>query len=125
VIKVRFRPTPNLEFELEGATHKDIFALLAEATELAEPNCGACESDDIYYRVRNVTTKSGPRKGKSYTYYEMVCRACGCVLKYGVHNNDRGTLFPDRKVDGEYDRENHGWRKPVKWADDPEADEEK
>lgn len=128
-MKARYRPRPEVEFELEGATPKDIFTLLAQTDEVfGEQMCGACESDNIYFKVRNSTAKKGKNKGKTFTYFEVVCRNCGCYLPIGQHNNDQGTLFPDRKVLDEktgspmYDKKYHGWRKSALRKEEEEED---
>jgi hypothetical protein len=125
-VKVRFRPTEQIEFEIEGATQKDLFQALAQTNEVfGEPNCGNCGWENIYYNVRNSTAKKGKNAGKTFTYFEIVCRKCGHYLPIGQHNNDKGTLFPDRKLvdeNGEYviedgkkvfDKTKKGWRKPT------------
>lgn len=125
-MRARFRPNDRVEFEIEGATPKDIFTELAQTEEVfGEPYCGACESPDIYYKVRNSTAKKGKNTGKTFTYFEIVCRTCGCFLPIGQHNNDKGTLFPDRKVAGAdgtpvYDTKRRGWRKSALRKDEEE-----
>jgi hypothetical protein len=121
-MKARYRPNDKIEFEIEGQAHTDLFGALAELDEVfGEPTCGNCESEDIYFRKRKVTAKEGKNKGKTFTYYEMLCRGCGHYLPYGQHR-EGGTLFPDRKINGEYDKKARGWRR---WTGgDQEHDDE-
>jgi hypothetical protein len=127
-LRAKYRPNERVEFEVEGASHKDVFTALAQLDEVfGEPDCGACESSDIYFKVRNSTAKQGKNKGKTFTYFEHVCRSCGCFLPIGQHNNDQGTLFPDRKIANDkgemvYDKKHRGWRKPALRKDEEEGD---
>jgi hypothetical protein len=125
-MKARRRLNNNLEIELEGEKQKDLFAELAQADEVfGESKCGWCGEGNLCFRVRNSTAKQGKNKGKTFTYFEIVCRDCGCYLPMGQHNTDAGTLFPDRKIMNEngdlvYDRENRGWRRPSVRAESEE-----
>lgn len=113
-MKVRYSPNPRIEIEVEADNQKEMFKQLASAHEvLGEAVCGNCKSDDVHFRVRNVTPKEGPNRSKTFTYFEMVCSGCGFYLPYGQHQQG-GTLFPNRTVDGSFDRKNLGWRKFVK-----------
>lgn len=124
-MKAIYRPTERVEFHIEGETPKDIFMGLAQTHEVfGESQCGQCGSTNIHYKVRSSTAKKGKNVGKSFTYYEIACGSCQCYLAVGQHNNDKGTLFPDRKLvddHGEYvikdgkkvfDKDYLGWRKP-------------
>jgi hypothetical protein len=128
-MKARYSPRPGVEFEIEGSTQKDIFTALAQTDEVfGERNCGVCDSSLLYFKVRNSTAKQGKNKGKTFLYFEVVCRECGCYLPLGQHNNDQGTLFPDRKIanaDGEmvYDTDYRGWRKPIFRKEEKEEEE--
>jgi hypothetical protein len=117
-LKARYSPRPDLELELEGASVKDLFGVLATVAEIfSEPNCGACGCQVILPLVR----KSKDKKGKEHTYYEYKCTKCNARLAYG-QSLDKENLFPKRKVadaDGNevYDTKNRGW---ARWK--PDAD---
>lgn len=117
-MKVKYRPNDRLEFEIEGTQQKELFEKLGELDEIfGEAVCGNCEDENLAFRVRKVTPKEGKNKGKTFAYYELVCRDCGHFLAFGQHQQN-GTLFPKRKieVDGQevYDKERKGWRPPLR-----------
>lgn len=101
-MKVIFKPSAKLEFELEGSGQKEIFKELATVQEIfSEDKCGACKKDDIKFVVRNVEDND---------YYEMRCLSCGAALSFGQHKKG-GTLFPKRKDENGNWLENGGWHK--------------
>ena len=101
-MKVKFKPSPKIEFELEGSGQKEVFKELATVQEIfSEERCGACKKDDIKYVVRNVDDND---------YYELRCLSCGAALSFGQHKKG-GTLFPKRKDENGNWLENSGWHK--------------
>ena len=103
-MKVKFKPTSNLEFELEGSGQKEIFKELAIVQEIfSEKACGLCKNEALKYVVRNVDNND---------YFELRCPACGGLLSFGQHKKG-GTLFPKRKDDNSNWLPNGGWHKWV------------
>lgn len=101
-MKVKFKPSAKLEFELEGAGQKELFKELATVQEIfSEEKCGACKKDNIKFVVRNVEDND---------YYEMRCLSCGAALSFGQHKKG-GTLFPKRKDENGNWLEDGGWHK--------------
>jgi len=101
-MKVKFKPSSKIEFELEGSGQKEVFKELATVQEIfSEERCGACKKDDIKYVVRNVDDND---------YYELRCLSCGAALSFGQHKKG-GTLFPKRKDENGNWLENSGWHK--------------
>jgi hypothetical protein len=101
-MKVKFKPTNNLEFELEGAGQKEIFKELAIVQEIfSEKHCGLCKNEALRFVVRNVDGND---------YFELRCSSCGGVLSFGQHKKG-GTLFPKRKDDNNNWLPNGGWHK--------------
>jgi len=101
-MKVKFKPTSKIEFEIEGSGQKEVFKELAIVQEVfSEENCGACKKDNIKYVVRNVDDND---------YYELRCLSCGAALSFGQHKKG-GTLFPKRKDENNNWLENGGWYK--------------
>ena len=96
-MKITKQIKPGLTIEIEAPTQKDMWAELASAEEVfGEFGCGKCGSKNLRHTVRT--------NGK-HTYYELKCMAvgCGAKLAMGVHDNDKGTLFPKRKDNEEGD----------------------
>ena len=91
-MKVKYKVGDKLEFELEGAGQKEIFA---------EEKCGLCSSSNLRFVVRNVDGND---------YYELRCNDCGAILAFGQHKKG-GTLFPKRKDDDNNWLPNKGWHK--------------
>lgn len=101
-MKVKYKPSSRLEFELEGAGQKEIFKELATVQEIfSEEKCGMCKKDNIKFVVRNVDSND---------YYEMRCLSCGAALAFGQHKKG-GTLFPKRKDENNNWLDNNGWHK--------------
>jgi hypothetical protein len=101
-MKVKFKPSSKIEFELEGSGQKEVFKELATVQEIfSEERCGACKKDNIKYVVRNVDDND---------YYELRCLSCGAALSFGQHKKG-GTLFPKRKDENGNWLENSGWHK--------------
>lgn len=117
-MKARYKALGGrLEFELEGATAKELFGSIASIQEVfeAEHACGICGSKDVRFVVRE---SEGKRNGKTqnFTYYELRCmaltdgRTCGARFDFG-QSLDTENLFPKRKTpEGEW-MPNRGWYK--------------
>jgi hypothetical protein len=100
----------NVEIEVEGKTHKDIFRELQSAEEVfSDGKCGACGGTDTRFVVRKVDDPD-PKSKKTYEYFEKRCMnpKCKARLAYGQHN-EGGTLFPKRKDDKGNWLPNKGW----------------
>lgn len=107
-MKVLYKPTDKLQFELEGSGQKEIFKELAIIQEIfSEEKCGLCNSTNFKFVVRNVDGND---------YYELRCQACGGILSFGQHKKG-GTLFPKRKDDNNNWLEHNGWHKWQKEQD--------
>jgi hypothetical protein len=101
-MKLNYKVSEKLSFELEGAGQKEIFKELSAIQEIfGEEVCGLCKSHNIRYVVRNVDGND---------YYELRCSDCGAVLAFGQHKKG-GTLFPRRKDDDGKWLPNKGWHK--------------
>ena len=105
-MKVLFKPSDKLTFEIEGAGQKEIFKGLAMVQEVfSEAKCGVCGSENIKFVVRTV---------EGNDYYELRCMGCGDALSFGQHKKG-GTLFPKRKDENGNWLENGGWHKWQKY----------
>lgn len=115
-MKVRFKPSDYLEFEIEGTTQKDIFKQLASLGEIfTDEVCGVCKNEDTRYVVRTVDDND---------FFEKKCFSCFSRIQFGQAKSG-GSLFPKRKLeDGSYDKENQGWSKWVP-SDDTETPKKK
>lgn len=101
-MKLNYRVSDKLSFELSGEGQKEIFKELASLQEIfGEESCGLCKSHNIRYVVRNVDGND---------YYELRCADCGAILAFGQHKKG-GTLFPRRKDDEGKWLPNRGWHK--------------
>ena len=101
-MKITYRPSSKLEFELEGSGQKEVFKELAVVQEIfAENKCGLCGKDDIKYVVRSIDGND---------YYELRCVSCGATLSFGQHKKG-GTLFPKKKDENNNRLPNNGWHK--------------
>lgn len=106
-MKAQFNVTKNLMIEIEEDSQTELFRGLAVAQEVfGETTCEACKSENISYRVRTVDDND---------FYELVCKACKAVLKFGQHKKGK-TLFPVRKDDSNGYKKNNGWEKYVPQA---------
>ena len=93
----------RLSVVVDGKDQRDVFCQIAELEEIFGINtCGACQSNDVYFRVRNVEDNS---------YHEIACSKCGATLALGQMKKD-GKLFPKRKDDEGNWFKNGGW---LKW----------
>lgn len=111
-MKVLYKASDKLTFELEGSGQKEIFKELAVIQEIfAEEKCGLCSSSNLKFIVRNV---------EGNDYYELRCSECGAILAFGQHKKG-GTLFPKRKDDNGTILPNKGWHKWSKEHSDHKA----
>ena len=86
---------------VEAATQKEIFQQLADLMAICtERRCGLCQSEAIFYEVREVDGNS---------FYAMRCE-CGGELNYGQHKNG-ATLFAKR-TDHPESNGWYKWKKP-------------
>lgn len=101
-MKILYKASEKLSFELEGSGQKEIFKELSTLQEIfSESSCGMCKGENLKYVVRNVEDND---------YYEIRCTSCGATLSFGQHKKG-GTLFPKRKDgDGNW-MKNNGWYK--------------
>ena len=84
-MKIVYKASEKLSFELEGNGQKEIFKELSTLQEIfSESNCGMCKSENLKYVVRTVEDND---------YYEIRCTDCGATLSFGQHKKG-GTLFP-------------------------------
>ena len=107
-MKVTYKASDKLQFELEASGQKEVFKELAIIQEIfAEEKCGVCSCPNLKYVVRNVDSND---------YYELRCNdsRCGAILSFGQHKKG-GTLFPKRKDEENKYLPNKGWHK---WAPD-------
>jgi hypothetical protein len=106
-MKVKYKVSDKLEFELEGGGQKEVFKELATIQEIfGEEKCGVCGSTNLRFVVRNV---------ESNDYFELRCVNCSALLAFGQHKKG-GTLFPKRKDDNNNYLPSNGWHK---WTKDP------
>ena len=104
-MKVKYKVSDRLEFELEGSGQKEVFKELALIQEIfGEEKCDVCGNQNIKFVVRNV---------EGNDYYELRCSDCGSILAFGQHKKG-GTLFPKRKDDDGKYLANRGWHKWTK-----------
>lgn len=109
-MKLKYKVSDKLEFELEGAGQKEVFKELATIQEIfGEEKCGLCGSTNFKFVVRNVDGND---------YYELRCSdtKCKAILAFGQHKKG-GTLFPKRKDDNGNYLPNNGWHKWKKEED--------
>lgn len=104
-MKLKYKVSDKLEFELEASGQKEVFKELALIQEIfGEEKCGLCDNSQIKFMVRSV---------EGNDYYELRCGNCGGILSFGQHKKG-GTLFPKRKDDNNNYLPNKGWHKWVK-----------
>ena len=102
IMKVLYKASDKLTFELEGSGQKEIFKELAIIQEIfSEEKCGLCGSTSFKFIVRNVDGND---------YFELRWSDCGAILSFGQHKKG-GTLFPRRKDDAGSYLPNKGWHK--------------
>lgn len=105
-MKVLYKASDKLTFEVDGSGQKEIFKELAMLQEIfGEKQCGLCKNTDLKFICRTV---------EGNDYYELKCTACGGILSFGQHKKG-GTLFPKRKSDTNEYLPNYGW---YKWSPD-------
>jgi hypothetical protein len=101
-MKLNYKVSDKLSFELDGEGQKEIFKELSAIQEIfGEESCGLCKSHNLRYVVRNIDSND---------YYELRCSDCGAILAFGQHKKG-GTLFPRRKDDDGKWLPNRGWHK--------------
>lgn len=104
-MKVLYKSSDKLQFELEASGQKEIFKELALIQEIfSENKCGMCGKNNIKHIVRSVDGND---------YYELKCSDCNAILSFGQHKKG-GTLFPKRKDDNNVYMPHNGWHKWVK-----------
>lgn len=95
--------TPNgrLSFEVECATGKAAFEVVAAIQELFEEEaCGCCKSAHIRCDVREISNNK---------YFKLLCNSCGATLDFGQNKDGKG-LFVKRYDKDTKDRlPNNGW----------------
>lgn len=127
-MKASFKVGPYLTIEVEGTNQVELFAELAKISEVfGEKKCGQCASSNITFVRRSVDGND---------YYEMSCleNKCGARLSMGLSKQNKGEMFPIRKIissgpskgkpsrkEGEYDYKHRGW---TKYRGRPVMDEE-
>jgi len=101
-MKVIYKASDKIQFELEASGQKELFKELATVEEIfGEGKCGLCSKSNIKFVVRTVEDND---------YHELRCNDCGAILSFGQHKKG-GTLFPKRKdEDGNY-MKSGGWYK--------------
>lgn len=105
MMKLKYKVSDRLEFEVDGTGQKEVFKELATIQEIfGEEKCGSCNKNNIRFVVRNVEDND---------YYELRCSDCGSILAFGQHKKG-GTLFPKRKDDEGNYLPNKGWHKWTK-----------
>ncbi len=86
--------TPVGTFLVEGATHMDVFGMIANIQEVfSEQQCGLCKQTDVRYVVRDVGGNKFP---------EIHCQNPNCQarLSFGQNRGEKlGSLYPARKLD--------------------------
>jgi hypothetical protein len=102
----------RLVFKIAGDSPKKIFSEIAAIQDLfeAETSCGICGHTVLKMQHRKVESK-----GKTFDYYELVCRNpdCRARLSFGQAMVGEG-LFPKRKGDDDQYLPNRGWQRYVK-----------
>lgn len=101
-MKLKYKVSDRLEFELEASGQKEVFKELAIIQEIfGEERCGSCDKDSLKFVVRNVDDND---------YFELRCNDCKSILSFGQHKKG-GTLFPKRKDENGNYLPNNGWHK--------------
>lgn len=120
-MKARFS-TQLVTFELEANTQAELFKLLAETQEVfGERCCGMCDKGNLRFVVREVDGNH---------YHEYHCLDCNAKLSLGQSRQNKGSLFPIRKLtaqgkpsrkEGTFDTKHRGWTKYRGEPEKPEA----
>ena len=93
-------PTGRLTFEMELASGKQAFEVVAAIQELfEEADCGCCQSKNIRCDVREYDQNK---------YYKLCCNDCAAQLDFG-QKKDGKTLFVKRRDKEGQDLPNRGW----------------
>jgi len=101
----------RISVEIEGDSHRDLFAQIGRFQEVFEQDCCAkCKCDDVKFVVRTVDDNQ---------YHELRCSSCGARLSFGS-NKKGGGLFPKRKDSEGNWLPDGGW---VKWNPKTEKNE--
>ena len=104
-MKVTYKVSDKLTFELDCSDQKDTFSQLSTLQEIfGENKCRSCQSEDIKFVVRTVDENS---------FYELKCNSCGSKLSFGSKKKGND-LFPKRKSNEGKWLENLGWVKYIK-----------
>lgn len=91
----------RLTFELEVATGKTAFEVVAIIQELFEVECcGCCKSKSIRHQVREV---------QGNKYYKLLCKDCGATLDFGQHRDNKGLFIKWRDKDSREPLPDGGW----------------
>jgi hypothetical protein len=53
--------------------------------------CGCCQGENLFISYRKVNPKEGKNAGKSFEYYDFVCRDCGAKANIGMYQT--GGIF--------------------------------
>jgi hypothetical protein len=94
--------------EVDSMCVKDAIQGISEYAEFfGEPCCGVCQGVDLLPSHRTAKARDG--SGRSYDFYELVCRSCKAKLSFGQHL-EGGTLFPRRKDRDENELPANGWQ---------------
>lgn len=89
-MKVTYRATDKLVFELEGSGQKEIFKELALIQEIfSEEKCGLCGSTNLKFIVRNVDNND---------YFELRCNDCGAILAFGQHKREAHCFQKEKMI---------------------------
>jgi hypothetical protein len=100
-VKVTYTtPDGRISFEVEVASGKMAFEVIAAIQELFEESaCGCCKSGAIQRQVREFDGNK---------YFKLVCTACGAQLDFGQHKDGKG-LFIKRRDENKRELPNRGW----------------
>ena len=90
----------RLKFEVEVATGKAAFEVIAAVQELfEEEKCGNCDSPRIRCDVREYDGNK---------YFKLVCNVCGAQIDFGQHKDGKG-LFIKRFDKDKRPMDHNGW----------------
>jgi hypothetical protein len=93
-----------MQFEVEGAQIKDLWAKIAQLQDIfeAEEECGCCGGASTRMVARE------DQQGNKY--YELRCLDCHATFSFGQRRQG-GDLYPRRRDKDGNPLENHGWSK--------------